>query len=228
MECYFPLWAKEIIIEIGKYMDGDHLKNYKLVCKRINNIITRKPEPMEITLENYQRTCKTSGHHFIKISDSKRGAKLAKSIREYKWPLVTHLLLDYCGIDYYKEANIQPLDYFRLFDPHSFKIIRYVNHLTLTIDLEHKRLSTLEIYTTSYILLYLSRKVRNIRLHSTRIEKLDSFSIIAIYASKELVEYAKSIPYYANSRAVFNSDRRLMAKSGPHQDFVPNQKFLSQ
>lgn len=224
-ECYFPLGVRDIIRKIGGYLEGDHIIDYKLVCKEINKAMDSiKPEPMEITLENFRRTCMVPGYHFIRIGDDTSTLCTTIHFREWK-PVVAHLIVDYCG----KAPTLmtKPQEIISFFKLRSLKVIRSASYVVLDVPEEYSSLSTLEIYSAAYMTIILRRKIENVRLFSKDFKTDPYLTTIEIKTTKELIEYAKGIPYCANSRDVFELESgKSHGRNGSHKDFVPNSKFL--
>lgn len=218
---YFP---KDITRLFAFYLEGDDLLHFKLACKQIRKDTREMPCEIQVTSSNYKRTFSTPGFHVIKLDEnSTEMRKYVQNITSDHFPIVKHLLIDYCGLK--SSMPFKSKEFFiAFFNIQSLRIIRCADYSGLTIFSSIGKLSTLEIYSVKDISLTTYKIVENVRLCSTlRIQDSVSPTIRVIFRSfeskSERVQCCGAkVQYLTREHGSIITNNR--------NDFVPNKKFL--
>lgn len=217
--CYFPLQVLDIVRRIAYYLEGDHLKNFKLVCKKIEKITREMSCAILITKENFDRTCVISGYHIIKLN--KENEEIYGSMREWWYPKVKYLTIDYCGME--RGGEITQENFASKFRELQFlRIIRCVEEAKWIFNF-YTEISTLEIYSSKTILLEMCEKIKNVRLCSMENAE-DKATIHITVPNIDYTGYAWDIKCFGRKRIILRSG--FYAISDILHDFEPRSEFL--
>lgn len=207
---------------IAKYLAGDYLKNFKLICKEINDMTRDMSCAIEMTPENFPRTSRTPGYHLIKVEGEKpKLVDYLDSSSYTLYPEIKHLIIDHCG----KESPKFKYDFISVYFDfiRSVRIIKCKDRVNLGVSENDLYFSSLEIYTTGSIKLKLYKELNKALLCATQ----DSASI-TIQLSREVpIDHASGTRCFA-AKSIILSGGELVPTPHTYGTFVPNKKFLSQ
>lgn len=219
--CYLPLSIRDIILSISHYLEGDDLLNFKLVCKKIEEITRDLKCTIRITFENFERTIEIPGTHIIKLDDKYENLhKMLANYSDKKTKKVTNLIIDYCG----KKSGHWQDHFFQAFTHlQTLRIIRCIEVVEVYIP-KKTHLSHLEIYTNDRIVLFIEAPIKNVVLCSRRSGDVVAHDI-GIVHNNDLSDYVKTIKIHC-ARIYFNNmDVEGLEKQYCRNDFVPNPLF---
>lgn len=220
------LLHKDLIFLIINYLEGDHLKNFKLCCKLFKEITKNKSCAIEITLGNIERTSSTPGYHIIKTND---GEEIGLCFyiefnRDRFYSEIKHLIIDHNNKNSYISSYQIFLNAFE--NLQSLKITRCIGDVILRIDDSHVKFSSLEIYTTRFIKLFLHKKLEKARLCSLEEWTKNHANITIELPSNEFLYYALEIKYYARRSAIEYGNGTPTFINHPLHIFIPNLAYL--
>lgn len=217
--CYFPFHIKDIVRKIAYYLEGDHLKNFKLTCKKSNEITKEMSCAIEMTEHNFERTSTITGYHIIKMNGDETVFKSC-----YDRQNIKKIILDYGGI---KSQNHSEINYFiqPFYNLQSLRIIRCMNNISIIIR-NTLKFSSLEIYTSGNINVTLFRHLENGLLCSMG-EYMDGYSNVDISVIFDVdVVYAKNIKCKARRNAIIYGYPSHTFLHDTLETFVPKPEYL--
>lgn len=183
----FP-FPKDIVAEIGSFLYGRDLLNFKLVSKTANEVSKERSCYVKITSDNYRKDIDTLGIHVIIVKkDNECFFDIFRDLCNDTWqinaPKIQELIIDFKDYPEEKTYEYMILCYIR--DLKELKRCKIVNANIpsggqILIDIkEDSKLEDLEIHSLGAINLWVHKKIKKVRIYQT-----NEYATVSITATK--------------------------------------------
>lgn len=223
----FQLIGVNVTQKIANCLEGDDLKNFKLSCKMLNDITKGWSCAIQITIDNFKRTCDIPGYHIIRMTGPELEFNDYLNFSRVRlYPNIKHLIIDHQGVD------VDDFDYQIIlihFDNlQSLRIIRCKHSVNLEVDKDDITLSFLEVYTSGFIKLKLKKEIKKALLCSTQQKEMENYSNIIIELPRgSHINQASGTRCYAKKSTILHGSDALTPTPHPFGTFVPKPKYLA-